>query len=185
MNTFKALSKQEFSMQPFSLVPIRMEDRYSIMEWRNEQMYHLRQNNLLSKEDQDQYFNTVVKKLFDQEKPDQNLFSYLNDGNVIGYGGLVHINWIDKHAEISFIMNTALEEQFFESHWTNYLGLLEQVAFEELNFHKIFVYAFDLRPRIYSVLKKNNYFKDATLKDHCFYETRFIDVVIYSKIQPV
>ena len=33
----------------FSIVPIRMEDRYDIMKWRNEQIYHLRQNKPLPK----------------------------------------------------------------------------------------------------------------------------------------
>ena len=42
------------------------------------------------------------------------LFNYLHNGKCIGYGGLVHINWIDKNAEVSFIMDTELEENYFE-----------------------------------------------------------------------
>ncbi len=151
------------------------------MKWRNEQIYHLRQNRLLTEADQDAYFENVIAKLFDQERPNQILFSYLEGEKCIGYGGLVHINWIDKNAEISFIMDTALEKDFFSFHWQTYLTLIEKVAFEELQLHKIFTYAFDLRPRLYVVLEKSGYEREARLKEHCFFEGNYIDVILHSK----
>ena len=44
------------------------------------------------------------------------------------------------------------------------------------------MYAFDLRPHLYKVLLNSNYFKDAVLKDHVFFNNNYIDVVIHSKI---
>ncbi|NLM18529.1 MAG: GNAT family N-acetyltransferase, partial [Clostridiaceae bacterium] len=113
MNSYKILNKQTFIQGDYSLVPIRIKDRYDIMKWRNDQIYHLRQSEPLTKEVQDDYFNNVVSKLFTQDKPNQLLFSYLYKNECIGYGGLVHINWIDKNAEISFVMNTELEKDEF------------------------------------------------------------------------
>lgn len=182
MNAYKVLSKQFFTLGKYSLAPIRIEDRYKIMQWRNEQMYHLRQSKLLTEEDQDIYFNTVVADLFKQERPNQILFSYLEGDTCIGYGGLVHINWMDKNAEISFIINTQLEEQFFEIHWGIYLKLIEEVGFSQLKLHKLYVYAFDLRPKLYLVLDSKGYFKDAVLTEHCYFQNSFINVVIYSKL---
>ena len=182
MHTYKVLNKQEFSNGNFSIVPIRMEDRYVIMQWRNDQIYHLRQNTRLTEEDQDRYFNTVVAGLFNQEQPNQILFSYLEGGECIGYGGFVHINWIDMNAEISFIMDTNLELNSFNAHWTSFLSLIEKVACVELNIHKIYVFAFDLRPHLYKVLETCNYFKDAVLKEHCFVDGSFKDVVVHSKL---
>lgn len=180
--TYKVLKRQEFSNADFKLVPIRYEDRYKIMKWRNEQMYHLRQAEPLTKEKQDAYFENLVAKLFQQEQPDQILFSFLKDDECIGYGGLVHINWIDKNAEISFVMDTQLEKEFFKFHWSNYLKLIEEIAFKKLILHKLFVYAFDLRPHLYTTLKQNNYFLDAQLNEHCLFNGDYLDVVIYSKI---
>lgn len=181
MTTYKVLNKQVFSSGSYSIVPIRIEDKYAIMKWRNEQIYHLRQNKPLTEEDQDAYFENIVAKLFDQERPNQILFSYLEDGKCIGYGGLVHINWTDKNAEISFIMDTALETDFFSFHWDTYLGLIEEVAFEQINLHKIFTYSFDLRPKLYEALECTGYEKEARLKEHCFFDGKFIDVLIHSK----
>ena len=180
---YKVLNKKEFCNNNFKIIPIRYEDRWDIMQWRNEQIYHLRQSKPLIKEDQENYFKNIINKLFEEEQPSQLLFSYLENDICIGYGGLVHINWIDKNAEISFIIKTSLEKDYFSFHWSNYLKLIEKVAFEELKFHKIFTYAFDLRPQLYIVLENSNYKKEAILKEHCLFEGEFKDVVIHSKIK--
>ncbi len=181
MNSYKALHKQKFSIGRYAIIPIRYEDRMDILRWRNEQVYHLRQEKPLMEADQEHYFKNVVNTLFEQEKPNQLLFSYLEDNVCIGYGGLVHINWIDKNAEISFIMNTELEKEHFEMHWETFLQFIEQVAFEELKFHKIFTYAYDLRPHLYAPIEDAGFVKEATLKDHYFFNGAYKDVIIHSK----
>lgn len=162
--------------------PLRDEDKFHILKWRNEQIYHLRQEKELSEADQEKYFNTVVADLFKTEKPGQVLFSYLENDKCIGYGGLVHINWKDRYAEISFIIDTSLEKNFFEKHWVTYLSLIEQVAFSGLGLHKIFTYAFDLRPQLYKAVEAAGFKQEARLKEHCFFDGKYIDVVIHSKI---
>jgi RimJ/RimL family protein N-acetyltransferase len=183
MNTYSILNKQVYSLEEFSIVPIRTEDRFDIMKWRNEQVYHLRQSKPLTEEDQENYFKHIISKLFDQKEPDQILFSYLRGTKCIGYGGLVHINWADQNAEISFIMDTSLEKEYFNTHWTIFLELLEQVAFDELKLHKIFTYAFDLRPNIYTIFENHGFIKEAELKEHCKYDGRFISVIIHGKFE--
>ena len=59
--------------------------------------------------------------------------------------------------------------------------MIEHVAYKELGFFKVFVYAFDLRPHLYQVLEENEYFEDARLKKHIYHENTFHDVLIYSK----
>lgn len=182
MRVYKCLNQQDFTSGEYKLVPIRHEDRYDIMQWRNEQIYHLRQSEPLTEEKQDWYFENVVANLFDQEQPDQILFSFLKGEECIGYGGLVHINWIDQNAEISFIMSTGMEEKGFKGLWSVFLKLLEEMAFNLLKFHKLYVYAFDLRPRLYEALESNGYFLDARLKEHCCFKGEFKDVVIHAKL---
>jgi RimJ/RimL family protein N-acetyltransferase len=179
---YKSLKIQTYKVDKYSIVPIRFEDKFQIMKWRNEQIYHLRQSEILTRKKQDQYFNDVVSQLFIQNKPNQILFSYLKNAECIGYGGLVHINWLDKNAEISFVLKTDLEKNNFVNHWKNFLKLIEKVAFKDLNFHKIFTFAFDLRPKLYIALEESNYCKESVLKEHCFINNNYRDVVIHSKI---
>ncbi|WP_430406601.1 GNAT family N-acetyltransferase [Fluviicola sp.] len=180
MRNYKCLSTAIPSQGNFSLVPIRMEDRFKIMDWRNEQIYHLRQAKPLTITEQDIYFGTVVSALFDQEKPNQLLFSFLEEGKCIGYGGLVHINWNDLHAEISFIMNTAFEKTRFHELWSTYLKLLQSIAFDQLHFRKIYTYAFDIRPYLYSTLLDSGFIEEARLKEHCLIDGIYQDVLIHS-----
>ena len=182
MQFYKVLHNQIFTSDAFSIVPIRYGDRMSILKWRNEQIYHLRQDKPLTEEDQEIYFNTVVNKLFDQEHPSQILFSYMENDVCIGYGGLVHINWTDKNAEVSFIMNTELEHEYFSKHWTVFLQLIEKVAFRDLNFHKLSTYAFDLRPHIYEIIENAGFVKEGTLKEHCLFNGEYKDVILHGKL---
>lgn len=181
MNSYKVLHKQKFSVEDLSIIPIRFEDRMLILKWRNEQMYHLRQSKALTKEDQNHYFKTTIQQLFKEEKPNQLLFSYLENQVCIGYGGLVHINWIDKHAEISFIINTNLENEYFSKHWKIFLHLIEQVGFEEIRLHKLFTFAYDLRPHLYAPIEESGYSEEARLKKHICFNGEYKDVVIHSK----
>lgn len=204
MPKYICLQHQEQHLGDYSIVPLRYEDRFSIMKWRNEQIYHLRQARPLTEDDQQRYFDNVVSKLYDNPKPDQILFSYLENrrssessesrnshcrvasevddvkGVCIGYGGLVHINWIDRNGEISFIMDTKLEAEHFAEHWSNYLKMLRKVAFEDLELHKMYTYAFDLRPHLYPIFEAEGFIREATLKEHCCYNGVFKDVIIHS-----
>lgn len=185
MREYKCLTKQIYSTNEYQIVPIRDEDRYDIMQWRNEQIYHLRQSKPLDKESQDHYFNTVIAKLFEKENPNQILFSYLENEKCIGYGGLVHINCMDKNAEISFIMDTHLENDNFSKHWIVFLGLIEQVAFKEIKLYKIFTFAYDLRPYLYKTIENAGFVQEAILKKHCLFNEEYKDIVIHSKFNVI
>ena len=179
---YNCLIKNEYVTGGYKIVPIRYEDRFDIMNWRNQQIYHLRQSKPLTENSQDYYFKNTVAKLFEQEKPNQILFSLIIKDICIGYGGLVHINWMDKNAEISFLIDSDLECNNFENYWSIFLKLIEKVAID-LQFYKIFTYAYDVRPNLYEVLIKNNYFEDARLYKHVYFGSEgYKDVVIHSKI---
>lgn len=179
---YKALRINKQFIGDYQLVPIRYGDRHLIRKWRNEQLYHLRQVEPLSEEQQNRYYQDVLAPLFRQDQPAQLLFSLLRGNECIGYGGLVHINWRDKHAEVSFLMKTALEKEHFEALWSIFLQLLQPVAFEGLGLHKIFTYAYDLRPRLYTALEESGFQQEARLADHCFFEGRYLAVLIHAKI---
>lgn len=185
MPQYRCLNIQEFESDSYRLVPIRYEDRLKIMRWRNEQVYHLRQKEPLTEEDQEIYFNTVVASLFDQEKPAQVLFSLLKDGELIGYGGLVHIDWLNKNAEVSGLFASDLKEDNFSKNWHTLLRLLSNIAFSVLDLNKLYTYAFDLRPNIYPIFEDAGFHYEATLKKHVRFNTKFIDVVIHSKIKGI
>ena len=90
---------------------------------------------------------------------------------------LVHINQ-GTDGTIDFLK----EKNSFQKHWMTYLKLVEELAFEELNLHKIYTYAFDLRQHLYPVLAASGFREEARLKEHCYFNGSYFDVVINSKI---
>ncbi|HTA63659.1 MAG TPA: GNAT family N-acetyltransferase [Bacteroidia bacterium] len=179
---YKILPQNKFLFGNYCLVPIRDEDKYSIMQWRNEQIDILRQKQPLTKEQQENYFATVIADLFKQEKPQQLLFSFLKGDVLIGYGGLVHIDWESKNAEISFITDTKrnIDKGQFISDWGNYLKILKEIAKEQLHFTKIYTYAYDLRPHLYDALLQCGLVEEARLKNHILVNGKNYDVLIHS-----
>ena len=180
--SYKCLTNQSFSINDYTLIPIRDEDKYDILKWRNEQIDILRQSNPLTEEQQNLYFKTVVSQLFEQEQPTQILWSLLLKGKLIGYGGLVHIDWENKTAEISFLTETQRNKDvnIFIEDWVNYLSLIKQLADIYLNFNSIFTYAYDIRPNLYVALEKSGFKETKRIKDFIEINNELKDVVIHT-----
>lgn len=166
----------------YKLIPIRYEDQHAIRQWRNEQIAILRQKEELTEEKQAWYFKNVVDALFEQDKPGQILFSFLENDQLIGYGGLVHIDWESRNAEVSFLTETKRnsDAKLFISDWCNYLEILKKLAKQELGFSKIYTYAYDIRPNLYTALDSSGFIEEARLKDHVVIDNEAKDVLIHS-----
>ena len=55
-----------------------------------------------------------------------------------------------------------------------FISLLENMAFKDLQFHKVFTYAFNLRPHLFSVLQKCGFKEEARLSEHCYFNGKYI-----------
>ena len=177
---YSCLEQQVFTASNIKLVPIRYRDRYKIMKWRNEQIFHLRQSSPLVKEGQDVYFNDILSKQLSYSNPPQILFSILKNNVCMGYGGLVHIDWKTKIAEISFLTATELNVDSFNKVWGDFLRVIKHIAFEELSFRKIYTYAIDVRPEIYTTLVKHGFKVERVLPNEFDKNGVFFDVIIHS-----
>ena len=72
------LSKKKYSYKNYSLIPLRKKENQKIRKWRNENLSILRQQKMLTKEEQNQYYDNVVKKTFLKKEPSQILFRCYN-----------------------------------------------------------------------------------------------------------
>jgi RimJ/RimL family protein N-acetyltransferase len=150
----------------YQLRPIHWNDRDSIREWRNAQINVLRQQNPLSVNDQDDYFSNTVMPQLTQEQPDQILFAFLENSQLVGYGGFVHIVWPDRRAEVSFLTNTTRsEKQVFSQDWSEYLTLLVQLA-QKIGFHKLTTETYSIRPGLIEILENFGFTQEGLFRDH-------------------
>ena len=179
---YKILKKAFFKRDNIKLIPIRVEDKFKIMKWRNQQINLLRQKHPLTIKDQNEYFKNIISKAFDQENPKQILFSFLEKNELIGYGGLVHINWQNMNAEISFLLKTELNSGLYYSKtFSVFLELIEEIA-KSIDLHKIYTYGYDLYKERFIPLINKSYIKEATLRQHKKIDETWYDIKIYSKI---
>ena len=59
--------------------------------------------------------------------------------------------------------------------------LSESVAFNDLKFHKIYTYAYDIRPQLFMLLNDCKYNNEAVLREHVYINGVFENVLIHSK----
>ena len=168
MTNYRPLPPAEYRHEAYQLIPIRYEDREPIRAWRNAQLQVLRQATLLTAEQQEAYFQRVVLPLFEQEQPAQLLFSLLHNNELIAYGGLVHISWLDARAEVSFLVEPAraADAVVYRQDFLAHLRLLGQVAFEGLKFNRFFTETYDIRPAHIAILEEAGFHLEGRLRQH-------------------
>ena len=178
---YRILNNNTYKIEKYSIVPIRKEDIFLIKKWRNEQMAILRQNKPLTDQEQIAYYENIVTPCFSQIYPKLILFSYLNSDRCIGYGGLTYIEWLSKRAEISFILNTKklTDPTLYEKEFTFFITFMKRVAFDDLDFNRLFTETYAFRQEHISFLEKNGFRFEGRMKQHVMIKGTFVDSLLH------
>lgn len=176
---YTCLHAQQFvTKDGYSLIPLRKQDIQLIREWRNAQIDILRQQQPITEEDQENYYADIVTALFSQKMPPQILFSFLKAGKCIGYGGIVHIDWIARRGEVSFLINPDLMSDYVTV-FNRFYSLIQHVAFHDLKFHRLFTETFAFRTDHMALIEKIGFKREGHLRDHTFKRGRWYDSIIH------
>jgi RimJ/RimL family protein N-acetyltransferase len=179
---YKCLSKKRYDRHgSYAIVPIRQEDMETIRLWRNSQIAILRQNTPISQDEQKAYFDTVIAPSFLQDEPKQILFSFLKDDLFIGYGGLTHIDWHARRAELSFLLNPSITDgtHEFTERFFAFVEILTDVAFSDINLHRLFAETYEFRKELITLLEELGFQYEGRLKEHVFKEGAWHDSLLY------
>jgi RimJ/RimL family protein N-acetyltransferase len=177
---YTCLTNKRFELNEFALESIRTEDIEKIRNWRNAQLDVLRQDKIITEEEQIKYFKEHIWPETIKNEPRQILFSYFQKDVLIGYGGLVHISWKDLRAEISFLINpdNSSDEDYY-LFFSSYLTLIKSVAFDDLKFNRLFTETFDIRKFHISILESNGFIREGILKEHVIINDRYVDSIFH------
>lgn len=178
---YACLTNQEFSNYPYQIVPLRFQDIFLIKQWRNDQITILRQDKFLTDERQKAYFENTIQPSFILKQPDQILFSYLKNNQCIGYGGMVHVDWKRKQAEVSFLVETqrAKDPAVYQADFTTFLKLIKEAAFNDLHFRRLYAETYDIRPHHISILESAGFIEEKRMKDWVTINNKQIDALIH------
>ncbi len=180
--SYRCLTHQQFELDHYTLVPIREEDMEAVRVWRNSQLRYLRQEELLTVEQQKNYYHTVLEPSFGEKEPRQVLMSLLYRGVCIGYGGIVHIHWIDRRGEVSFLVATerSLNSEVYTRDFVHFLCLIKRVGFEDLHLHRLQTETYAIRPVLHTqILESQGFVLEGRMKEHVRIEGQFVDTVIH------
>lgn len=163
------------------ILSLRRRDLLPIMEWRNEQMVILRQAEPLTLTGQKKYYETAIQPTFTEDRPRQILVSYLHDGALIGYGGLTNIDWSEKSAEVSFLLETRRSEDIALhcDDFRHYLALLMELAFDHLSLERLHSETYDIRPHHVEILEKMGFEPRGRLAGHATIGGRPVDSLLH------
>ncbi|MEM9325430.1 MAG: GNAT family N-acetyltransferase [Bacteroidota bacterium] len=180
--TYRVLSKNRFQSGIYVIEPLRLDNMEHIRTWRNAQIAVLRQKRPLTSEDQVRYFDQVVSPLFAEERPVQMLFGLYCSDDFIGYGGLVHMSWLDQRAEMSFLVDPerAKDDEIYREDFSHFIALMQQLCFEELDFNRLFTETYDFRVKHMRILESCGMEREGLLRQHVFTNDRFCDSIFHA-----
>jgi hypothetical protein len=165
---YKILKCSKYSNHPYSLTTVSENHIESIRGWRNDQVEVLRQDGEISKNNQIKYYENVVWPELNLSEPGRLLFSFFKDSELIGYGGLVHIDWERMSAEMSFLLSTKRmkNDSQYQEDLMNFIAIMKVIAFYELAFKKVVTETYSFRRVTIETLGKAGFVIDDSV-DKC------------------
>jgi len=180
-NHYECLPRKKILIDNFCLLSVRKQDINQIRIWRNSQLNILRQDKEISETEQNNYYENNVFNQFKASKPDNIIFSFLKNNILIGYGGLVHIEWERSFAEVSFLAETKIAgtEEDYNVMLPSFLRAIKDVAFNDLKLNKLSAELYDIRPNYKKTLILNDFIVENVLKKNVLIENDYRDSIIF------
>jgi hypothetical protein len=163
------------------LIAVEKEDLKQLMDWRNNPEFrkHFREYRELNMEMQARWFDRKVI-----EDPATMMFSIrrLEDNELIGCTGFVYINWVHRHADLSLYIGWKGSYIDTKGYAEDTCKIMLDYGFGELNLNKIWteIYSFDKKKK--KLYDKFGFKTDGVLRQNYFYEGRYWDSYILSKL---
>jgi hypothetical protein len=166
----------------YKISSIHMDDALPIMHWRNEQISALRQDQPLVENEQLRYFRNVIHPGFGQQQPVQILLRFTLRDALIGYGGLVHIDWPCGVGEVSFLLETERTKDVrnYGMECSIFLQLLKKCAFEKLDFNKIYTESYSHRLWHVQSIEAAGFRREKVLPDQTRVDGKSVDAIVAS-----
>ena len=179
--SYSCMPRHRLESGHFSLVAVQPNHIELIRQWRNDQMDVLRQVSVITLEQQKDYYSTHVWPEVTNSQPKNILLTFLDGDKPIGYGGIVHIAWEHRRAEVSFLLDPLLNKtnDIYADYFSTFLDLLFTLAFDDLGLNRLFTETYVMRKHHISVLEDSGFLREGVLKHHIRINDQPVDSVIH------
>jgi RimJ/RimL family protein N-acetyltransferase len=184
MRCYACLSRPKVELNGLSLSTVQPGHIERIRQWRNAQIDVLRQADIITPEQQVEYFEQQVWPELPSARPRQILLAVHERDVLIGYGGLVHIAWPESRAEVSFLLDPAImnEAVRVEGLFSIYLTLIRELAFCDLGLRRLVTETFAHRTVIIKLLERNGFVHEGTLREHILIKGVPTDSIVHGSL---
>lgn len=145
----------------------------------------LRQMSLITEVQQDHYYSECIWPQMELDEPNTILFGFFYKNRHIGYGGLVHISWHHRRAEISFLLDSSrMEDQkLYAADFTSFLTMLKEAAFDDLGLDRFFTETYATRKHHISVLEASGLRREGVMRRHVIIDGQPTDSLIHGYLR--
>ncbi len=159
------------------LKKIKEEDLETIVKWRNDKniMKYNTQFILLNMEHQKKWYNSISKK-----DSDRIMFLFKYGKDIVGIGGLIHLDKENKNADIAIIIGKT--EMHRKGLGTKALQLLVDYGFHKMKLHRIGAEIFEYNTISLNLFEKLNFKEEGILTDALWRFGRWWNIYKYSII---
>jgi RimJ/RimL family protein N-acetyltransferase len=153
---------------------LEQPDLAQIKKWRNEQQSICRYWKPLTDDNQEDWYFTYSDK--DAKEVIFAIRYTLDDGSdvLIGYTGLVYIDWLNRRAEYSILVDLNNHSNYDEI-FQKTTDFIVDYGFNSLNLNKITTETFSHRTHQIELLEKYGFERQGVLKDHIYKDGKYWD----------
>jgi RimJ/RimL family protein N-acetyltransferase len=170
---------------PLSVAAVEPRHIEAIRQWRNAQMDVLRQARPIGADEQIDYFARHIWPDKAKAEPANILLIIEENGEPVGYGGLVHIAWAHKRAEISFLTKPEIAADWphYRRCFLGFLPMAERLAFDQLGLDRLFTETYATRDRHMSVLEEAGFCREGVMRHHVRIDGRPVDSILHGRVR--
>jgi len=178
---YRCMPRQCLSDGEVMIMPIQPTHIELVRQWRNAQMDVLRQSSYITEEQQVKYYEDFIWPDMKNEHPKNILLAIIKSDVLIGYGGLVHIAWEHKRAELSFLLDTnyTKDHSAYSNIFYDFLVLMKTLAFKDLGLERIFTETYAVRKEHIAIIEQTGFICEGELKEHVIVNGERLDVLIH------
>lgn len=170
MNTF-------MNNENLILRPICSEDKDMFLIWHNDPDMREKIGGIFPFTE---YTYRQICKGDETDTPPNIWFALCLDDHMIGIVGLHNIRYVQRNAEIAFLIGEHKYRK--KGYGVKALALLEKYAFCTLGLHRIYAYIYSDNIASISLVEKCHFCKEGILHEANYWNGKYRDVYVYAKL---
>ena len=164
------------------LTAVEKEDLNQLKIWRNNPSFrkYFREYRELNSAQQNIWFKN---KVVEDDSTQMFAIRRLDDNILLGCCGLVYINWIHRHADLSLYIG--FDNQYIdnEGYAQESCSILLNYGFEELGLNKIWTEIYEFDNKKLELYNKFGFKLDGVLRENYFYKNNWYDSKVLSLLK--